>query len=402
MQLWANNAKSTLSASIADTDTGFALQTGEGALFPAPSAGEFFKVTLYEVVSGQEVNHEIVTVTARVSDTLTVVRAQEGTTARVFAADTPVQLRVTAGGMEGLLRKSGDSMSGLLQLDQSTNIVAAATTDLGTATGNAVTVTHASGTVAITSFGGASLQSGTELTITWSVSGGTLTATHNATSLILPSAANLTIADGDVWKAQKTDDAQAYWRVIDITKADGTPIYTASSVPTGTILDYGGSSPPSGFLECDGSNVSRATYSDLFTVIGVAFGVGDGSTTFGLPDFRRRVAVGSGGTGTGTLANTVGAEGGAETHTLSSTEMPSHTHTQNAHNHSQNAHSHVAERLVTGGLSGMPSGSLTRNTTSGNATATNNAATATNQSTGGGGAHNNMQPSLVVLKIIKT
>jgi hypothetical protein len=117
--------------------------------------------------------------------------------------------------------KAGDAMSGLLQLDQSSDIVAAATTDLGTATGNAVTVTHASGTLAITSFGGASLQSGTELTITWSVSGGSLSATYNATSLILPSAANLTIADGDVWRVQKIDDASAYWRVTNIEKAAG-------------------------------------------------------------------------------------------------------------------------------------------------------------------------------------
>jgi hypothetical protein len=221
MQLWANNAEGTLSASVGDSDTTLVLQTGEGALFPTPSAGEFFKVTLYEVVSGQEVNHEIVLVTARVSDTLTVVRAQEGTTARAFAAGTPVQLRVTAGGMEGLLQKSGDSMSGLLQLDQSTNIVAAATTDLGTATGNAVTVTHASGTLAITSFGGASLQSGTELTITWSVSGGSLSVMRNATSLILPGGADLPIADGDVWRIQKISDSLAYWRVVNVSRADG-------------------------------------------------------------------------------------------------------------------------------------------------------------------------------------
>src|SRR5690606_35395578 len=116
------------------------------------------------------------------------------------------------------------SLSGLLQLNQSTNIVAAANTNLGTATGNAVTVTHASGTVAITSFGGTSLQSGTELTITWSVSGGSLSVTRHATSLILPGGADLPIAGGDVWKIQKISDSQAYWRVIDVTKADGTPV----------------------------------------------------------------------------------------------------------------------------------------------------------------------------------
>lgn len=143
----------------------------------------------------------------------------------------------------GFLNKAGGSMSGLLQLDQSSDIVAAATTDLGTATGNAVTVTHASGTLAITSFGGASLQSGTEITITWSVTSGNLTATHNATSLILPSEANQKIFDGDVWTIQAIDDAQAYWRVTNIEKAAGglrlinRRIITASE--TGTAYTAG-------------------------------------------------------------------------------------------------------------------------------------------------------------------
>jgi len=142
---------------------------------------------------------------------------------------------------------------------------------------------------------------------------------------------------------------------------------------------------------CDGSNVSRATYAALFTAIGTAFGVGDGSTTFGVPDFRRRVSVGAGGTGTGTLGNAVGNSGGAETHTLVSGEMPSHTHTQNAHGHSVDARNGVnGETIGLGGSDGSQSASFTLN------------ATATNQNTGGGGAHNNMQPSLVVTKIIKT
>lgn len=293
----------------------------------------------------------------------------------------------------GFLNKAGGSMSGLLQLDQSTNIVAAATTNLGNATGNAVTVTHASGTVAITSFGGTSLQSGAELTITWSVSGGSLSVTHNATSLILPSAANLPIADGDVWKVQKISDSLAYWRVVDVTKADGTAVVREGGVPVGVMLDFGGTDAPEGYLLCDGSNVNRTTYAALFAVIGTNFGNGNGSTTFTLPDSRRRVAVGAGGTGTSELGNTVGSTGGSETHTLSEAEMPSHTHIQNAHSHPQ--------RLATGTISSGPN--ITAGTSPNALQNQNNtaSATATNQNTGGGGAHNNMQPSLVVTKIIK-
>lgn len=58
------------------------------------------------------------------------------------------------------------------------------------------------------------------------------------------------------------------------------------SVPSGTILPFGGSSAPAGFLLCDGTAVSRTTFANLFTAVGTAFGSGDGSTTFNVPDLR--------------------------------------------------------------------------------------------------------------------
>jgi len=67
-----------------------------------------------------------------------------------------------------------------------------------------------------------------------------------------------------------------------------------STSPTGAVMDFAGSSAPSGWLECDGSAVSRATYAALFTAISTTWGVGDGATTFNVPDMRGRVAVGSG------------------------------------------------------------------------------------------------------------
>ncbi len=65
-------------------------------------------------------------------------------------------------------------------------------------------------------------------------------------------------------------------------------------VPTGAVLPYGGSSAPANFLLCDGSPVSRSTYATLFAIIGTTFGVGNGSTTFNVPDMRERVPVGAG------------------------------------------------------------------------------------------------------------
>lgn len=224
---------------------------------------------------------------------------------------------------------------------------------------------------------------------TISVSGQSdVVADSNNATLTLEAGSNITI----------TTDAGA--NSITIAASGGS----GGSVPTGVILDYGGSSPPAGFLECDGSNVSRATYSDLFAVIGTTFGVGDGSTTFGLPDFRRRVAVGAGGTGTSELGNTVGSTGGSETHTLSQAEMPSHTHLQDAHQHSGTFQSHIGVSsgsgglLLLGGTQRLPTSASWANVAGSHRTPV---ATATNQNTGGGGAHNNMQPSLVVTKIIK-
>ena len=57
-------------------------------------------------------------------------------------------------------------------------------------------------------------------------------------------------------------------------------------VPTGAVCYFPSASPPTGFLECNGALVSRTTYADLFAVIGTAYGLGDGSTTFAIPDLR--------------------------------------------------------------------------------------------------------------------
>ena len=75
---------------------------------------------------------------------------------------------------------------------------------------------------------------------------------------------------------------------------------TGGLLVTGTIADYAGSSAPSGWLECDGSAVSRLTYGNLFSAISTTWGAGDGSTTFNLPDFRGRNRIGK---GTGTLVS---------------------------------------------------------------------------------------------------
>lgn len=62
------------------------------------------------------------------------------------------------------------------------------------------------------------------------------------------------------------------------------------TMPSGSMVDYAGTTAPSGWLMCDGSAISRTTYANLFSAIGTSYGVGNGSSTFNLPDFRGRFA----------------------------------------------------------------------------------------------------------------
>lgn len=180
-----------------------------------------------------------------------------------------------------------------------------------------------------------------------------------------------------------------------------------TQVPAGTSLDYRGGTLPFGFLVEDGSVVDRVTYARLFEAIGTTYGAGNGTTTFKIPDSRGRVNVASG-TGSGLTARTQAATGGEETHVLTESEIPSHTHTQNPHIHGDGAWLAPEISLVNGtagttianGL--RPIASL--GATSGEATsirANTTSTTATNQNTGGGNAHNNMQPFIVATRMIK-
>ena len=101
MQLYANNASSTLASGVNATDNTLVLATGQGSLFPAPSGGDFFLLTLTQGV-GLEDSWEIAKCTARVGDSLTVVRAQEGTSGVVWAIGSKVELRVTAGTLNNI------------------------------------------------------------------------------------------------------------------------------------------------------------------------------------------------------------------------------------------------------------------------------------------------------------
>lgn len=237
--------------------------------------------------------------------------------------------------------------------------------------------------------------------------------------------------------------------------------------PIGEVFDFAGGTCPSKSLSTYGQNVSRTTYSDLFAVIGTTHGVGDGSTTFGLPDFRDRVIVGDanqGGVDAALISTytttTLGGTGGAGTHTLTTAETPSHTHSFSAttgsnsvghthtwsatsggisanHTHtwsdtsSSDSHSHggAATRSSQNANTGNDRYSVTASTstdsdshshsvsgttsfvsadhthfssgtTSGVSANHTHSVSGTTGSTGSGGAHNNVQPFIVMTKCI--
>ena len=95
----------------------------------------------------------------------------------------------------------------------------------------------------------------------------------------------------------------------------------------GTIKPWGKATAPAGYLLCDGSAVSRTTYADLFTVISTTYGVGNGSTTFNVPDLRSRSPIGYNTASlSGRSTRAIAASGGEEAHQLSEGELEQHSH----------------------------------------------------------------------------
>jgi microcystin-dependent protein len=119
------------------------------------------------------------------------------------------------------------------------------------------------------------------------------------------------------------------------TKYDfsGANLTGIEGIPTGTIVPWSTASVPTGFLECNGQAVSRSTYSALFAIVSTTYGVGDGGSTFNVPDLQDNVAVSksnnkalasTGGANTVAATGNVGGSTGA--HTLTTPEMPNHSH----------------------------------------------------------------------------
>jgi microcystin-dependent protein len=176
---------------------------------------------------------------------------------------------------------------------------------------------------------------------------------------------------------------------------DGQSLTGVTSVSTGTVLPWSDASLPTGFLECNGSAVSRSTYSALFAVIGTTYGSGNGSTTFNVPDLKDKCVMGR--SNAKALASTGGAEtvestgnigGNAASHTLSTPEISSHTHSGgNQGGGVVNCPTQIARRVTTSNTGGTGGGGGHSHNMSANFTGDSTSA---------------LQPYMAVIYIIKT
>jgi microcystin-dependent protein len=185
-------------------------------------------------------------------------------------------------------------------------------------------------------------------------------------------------------------------------------------IPVGGLLPYVGSTAPNSSLILPyGQAISRTTYSVLFGIVSTTFGSGDGSTTFNVPDIRGRSIFGldnMGGSAAGRVTSgsssidgtTIGASGGAQIVALDITEIPSHDHFGTTGNES--SHTHHFGYNTAGAQSGSGVTPVTFIAGSGDNSVTTGAGSSHNHSIsaqGGGDAHQNMPPAIVLPYILR-
>lgn len=249
-QLFANAARSTLTASITSSSTQLQINPADQALFPVATGADWFKVAL-EDSSG---NLEYMRVQRAVGQSLLTIteRATEDATkfpARAFVAGSLVELRMTAADLAAS--------------------IAHPSVGTGAHAATAISVTPAGG-ISATTVQAALQELDTEKANASDVA--------NALDSKASTGAN-TFTGAQVLPGNAVNDLEA-------VPKQQMDVAVAGAVPAGAVQAFAMSSAPAGWLKANGAAVSRTTYAALFVAIGETYGVGDGSTTFNLPDLR--------------------------------------------------------------------------------------------------------------------
>ena len=219
----------------------------------------------------------------------------------------------------------------------------------------------------------------------------------------------------DIRKLAYQEDTDAYWVLTDhspitwvqvttgsvYTKTEVDALLAATAyVPTGSIQAYGGAAAPTGYVLCDGSAVSRTTYSDLFTAIGTGYGVGNGSTTFSVPDlqgsFPRGKDADALGDADGDEAKDLSHAHTTGDHSVTTAEAPIHKH--NLYYQAKYVDTLHGGQLFNFALAETTGTTKTGTDNAGTGDAHNHGATGSE----GSNAQDVMNPYLVVNYIIKT
>lgn len=261
---YANSApQQTLASSITSSATTLTVM---GSFSGWPSSTPFFAC-----INTNEVDQEIVLVTAIVGTTATITRGEDGTTGVAHAAGAKLD--------HVFVRQDMDEANAHTSATSGVHGISGqvvGTNDNQTLTNKTInTSTLNSPTIASPTVTG---------TANFTGSGTGLSVANNATVTGTLTAGQLTV--GGV---------------------------TGAPLPSGSVTMYAGAALPSGWLLCDGAAVSRTTYASLFNAVGTAYGAGDGSTTFNLPNLVSRFPRGG----------TPSTGGGADAHTHT---QPTHTH----------------------------------------------------------------------------
>lgn len=281
-QLFANAARSTLTASITSSSTQLQINPADQALFPVATGADWFKVAL-EDSSG---NLEYMRVQRAVGQSLLTIteRATEDASkfpARAFVSGSLVELRMTAADLA--------------------SSIAHPSVGVGAHAATAISVTPAGGISAATVQ--AALQ---ELDSEKADASDVATALAGKAS----TGAN-TFTGAQVLPGNAVDDLEA-------VPKQQMDVAVAGAAPAGAVQAFAMSTAPTGWLKANGDAVSRTTYAALFAVIGTTYGVGDGSTTFNLPDLRGEFVRG--------LDDGRGVDTGRTIGTAQGDELKSHAH----------------------------------------------------------------------------